>query len=98
MSRTESPAAVRIRGSDKAHIEDLKSYLEATECSVWVVGQVALDVSIPRASSDAQALRKVAIYVNAWQTMNPDARIVGGGTPSRTELGPAGTEEEAGGR
>lgn len=48
---------------------------------MWVVGQVTLDVSMPRAPSEAQALSEVATYVNAWQAMNPDvhARIVGEG-------------------
>ena len=83
MSRTESPAALRIRVSDKAHVGDLKWYLEANECSVRIVGQVTLDVSIPRASSDAQALGEVATYLNAWRAMNPDVhiRIVGEGHP-----------------
>ena len=35
-------------------------YLEATECSVRVVGEVTPDVSMPRAPSDAQALREIA--------------------------------------
>jgi hypothetical protein len=78
---SQAPGAVRIRLSDKAHMGDLKSYLEATECSVRVVGQVTLDVSMPRAPSDAQALREVAIYLRAWQAMNPDvyAHVVGEG-------------------
>ena len=81
VSITESPAAVRIRVSDKAHVGALKSYLEATECSVRVVGEVTLDVSMPRAPSDAQALREIAIYIKAWQAMNPDgyAHVVGEG-------------------
>lgn len=72
---------MRIRLSEKAHVGDLKSYLEATECSVRVVGQVTLDVSMPRAPSDAQALREVAIYIKAWQAMNPSgyAHVVGEG-------------------
>ena len=81
MSIAESPAAVRIRLSEKAHVGDLKSYLEATECSVRVVGEVTLDVSMPRAPSDAQPLREVAIYIKAWQAMNPDvyAHVLGEG-------------------
>ena len=72
---------MRIRVSDKAHVGALKSYLEATECSVRVVGEVTLDVSMPRAPSDAQALREIAIYIKAWQAMNPDgyAHVVGEG-------------------
>jgi hypothetical protein len=60
---------------------DLKSYLEAAECSVRVVGQVTLDVSMPGAPSDTHALREVAIYLGTWQAMNPDAHahIVGEG-------------------
>jgi len=69
---SQASAAVRIRISDEAHLGSLKSYLEATECSVRVVGEVTLDVSMPRAPSDAQALREVAIYLRTWQAMNPD--------------------------
>jgi hypothetical protein len=78
----QAPAAVRIRLSDEAHVGDLKSYLEAmTECSVRVVGQVTLDVSLPRAPSDTQALRVVAIHMRAWEALNPgvDAHIVSEG-------------------
>jgi hypothetical protein len=62
-------------------VGDLRWYLEATECSVRVVGQVTLDVSMPRAPSDAQALSDVASYLNAWQAMNRGVlvRIVGEG-------------------
>ena len=44
-----------------------------------IVGQVTLDVSMPRTPSDAQALGEVATYLNAWRAMNPDvhAHIVG---------------------
>jgi hypothetical protein len=81
MSRTEPPVALRIRVSDKARVGDLRWYLEATECSVRVVGQVTLDVSMPRAPSDAKALSVLASYVNAWHAMNPDVlvHIVGEG-------------------
>jgi hypothetical protein len=36
---------------------------------------------MPRAPSDAQALREVAIYIKAWQAMNPDvyAHVLGEG-------------------
>ena len=46
-----------------------------------VVGQVTLDVSVPRAPSDAQALREVGIYLKAWRAIHPAAyaRIVGDG-------------------
>ena len=78
MSISEVTAAVRVRVSDKAFVEDLKTYLEATECSVRVVGEVTLDVSMPRAPSDDQA-----IYLRIWQAMKPNAhaRIVGEGEP-----------------
>ena len=73
--------AVRIRLSDKAHMGDLRAYLESVRCSVRVVGQVTLDVSPPRAPSDSQALREVANHLKVWQAMNPDAiaHIVGEG-------------------
>lgn len=37
-------------------------------------GEDTLDVSIPRAPSDEQARREVAIYLQAWQAMNLGAR------------------------
>jgi hypothetical protein len=48
-----------------------------------VVGEVTLDVSMPRAPSDDQALREIAIYLRTWQAMKPNAhaRIVGEGEP-----------------
>jgi len=81
VSITEASAAVRVRVSDKSSAEDLKAYLEAAECVVRKVGGVTLDVSIPRAPSDAQAVREIAIYVKAWRAMHPDgyARVVGEG-------------------
>lgn len=63
--------AVRIRLSDKAFVNDLKTYLEAAECSVREVGEGTLDVSMPRAPSDAQARREIAIYAKTWEAMNP---------------------------
>jgi hypothetical protein len=82
---TDASAAVRIQVSDKSSGEDLKAYLEAGECVVRKVaevsfmGEVTFDVSIPRAPSDDQAMREIAIYVKAWRAMHPDAyaRIVG---------------------
>jgi len=72
---------VRVRLSDEAHAANLMSYLEAAECSVRRVGDVTLDVSMPRAPSDAQALREISIYLKTWQAMNPEAhaRIEGEG-------------------
>ena len=72
---------MRVRLSDRAHVPDLKAYLEAAECSVRIVGEVTLDVAVPRAPSDAQALREISIYLKTWQAMNPEARarIVGEG-------------------
>jgi hypothetical protein len=79
---------VRVRLSDQALIDDVKAYLEAAECSARVVGEVTLDVAMPRAPTDAQALREIAIYLKTWQAMNPNvhARIVGEGEGS-THLG-----------
>jgi len=74
-------AAVRVRVSDRELVNDLKDFLEAAECAVRVVGQLTLDVSIPRAPSDSQALREISVYLKTWQAMNPEAytRIVGEG-------------------
>lgn len=81
MSIIASAAAVRVRVSDQNYVENLTTYLEAAECSIRRVGQVTLDVSIPRAASDDQASREIAVYLRAWQAMNPEvhARVVGEG-------------------
>ena len=81
MSITSTSAAVRVRISDKDLLGDLKDYLETAECSVREVGQVTLDVSMPRAPSDDQARREIAIYLRAWTAMHPSAvaRVVGEG-------------------
>jgi hypothetical protein len=67
-------AAMRVRVSDPALLSDLQRYLRATECVVEQSDDDALDVSIPRAPSDEQARREVAIYLQAWQAMNLGAR------------------------
>ena len=76
-----STAAVRVGVSDTEYVTNLTDYLEAAACSVRRVGQVTLDVSIPRAPSDDRALREIAVYLRTWQAMNPEARahVVGEG-------------------
>ena len=73
-----------VRISDAALLANLMVFLEATECRVREVGQATLDVTMQRAPTRDQAEREVAIYLKAWQAMNPGAhaRIVGEG---RTE-------------
>jgi hypothetical protein len=74
MSITDVSAAMRVRVSDPALRGDLQRYLRAAECVVEKADDDALDVSIPRAPSDEQARREVAIYIQAWLAMNPGAR------------------------
>ena len=64
---------MRVRVSDPALLGDLQRYLRAAECVVEQADD-ALEVSIPRAPSDEQARREVAIYIQAWHAMNPGAR------------------------
>jgi hypothetical protein len=68
------PAAMRVRVSDPALLGDLQRYLRAAQCMVEQSGEDTLDVSIPRAPSDEQARREVAIYLQAWQAVNLGAR------------------------
>ena len=74
-------AALRVRISDAHLLSDLKSFLESAECRIRGVGPATLDVTLPRAPSEEQAQREVALYLKAWQAMNPGAhaRIVGEG-------------------
>jgi hypothetical protein len=44
------------------------------ECVAEQSDEDALDVYIPRAPSEDQARREVAIYLKAWQAMNAGAR------------------------
>lgn len=74
MSITDLSAAMRVRVSDPALLGDLQRYLRAAECVVELSGDDALDLSMPRAPSDDQARREVAIYLQAWRAMNPGAR------------------------
>lgn len=65
---------MRVRVSDPALLGDLQRNLRAAECPAEQSGEDTLDVSIPHAPSDEQARREVAIYLQAWQAMNPGAR------------------------
>jgi hypothetical protein len=58
-------AAVRIQVSESAHLGDLKTYLEAAECAVHVLDSHVLEVSVPRAPSEAQAVREMTLYLDA---------------------------------
>jgi hypothetical protein len=73
VSITEAPAAVRIEVSEYTHLGDLKTYLEAAECAVQVIDTQVLKVSVPRAPSEAQAVREMTLYL-AWRAMNPGAQ------------------------
>ena len=74
MAIAEMPAAMRVRVSDPALLENLQRYLRAADCVVEQAGADALDVAVARAPSDEQARREVDIYLKAWQAMNPGAR------------------------
>jgi hypothetical protein len=65
---------MRVRVSDPALLGNLQRYLRAAECVAEQSGKDTLDVSIPRAPSDEQARREVAIYLQTWQAMNLSAR------------------------
>jgi hypothetical protein len=62
-------------------MDDLESFFRAAECEVRRVGMVTVDVSMPRAPSDSQALREISIYLRTWQAMHPGAhaRVIGEG-------------------
>jgi hypothetical protein len=73
VSITELSAAVRIQVSESTHLGDLKTYLEAAECAVHVLDSHVLEVSVPRAPSQPQAVREMTLYLGAWRAMNPGA-------------------------
>jgi len=62
---------MHVRISQPDHLDDLVRYLRATECTVEKHGDDLVEVSMPRAPSEDQARREVAIYLKAWQAMNP---------------------------
>ena len=64
-------AAMRVRVSDSARLDNLMAFLQATECRVRKVDPATLDVSMPRAPSEEQAEREVEIYLRTWTAMNP---------------------------
>jgi hypothetical protein len=74
-------AGTNLRSSPSG---DLQGFLGAAECRVRKVGPGTLDVTIPRAPSNEQAQREIALYLKAWQAMNPrtHARLVGEGRES----------------
>jgi hypothetical protein len=69
MAIREMSAAMRVRVSDPALLEDLQRYLRAADCVAEQADEDALDVAVPRAPSDDQARREVDIYLKAWQAM-----------------------------
>jgi hypothetical protein len=66
-------AAMRVRLTDPALVDDLERFLLATECRVERVATDELDVHVPRAPSEQQARREVGIYLLTWRAMNPEA-------------------------
>jgi hypothetical protein len=64
---------MRVRVSDPGLTASLEHYLVATECLVQWVNASELDVSMPRAPTDEQARREIAIYLKAWETINAPA-------------------------
>ena len=74
VSIRESPAAMRIHVSESALLGNLKTYLEAAECVAQVLDPHTLEVSVPRAPTEAQAVREVTLYLGAWRAMNPGTR------------------------
>jgi hypothetical protein len=64
-------AAMRVRISDRARLDNLIEFLQATECRVRKIDPATLDVSMPCAPSEEQAEREVEIYLRTWTAMNP---------------------------
>jgi hypothetical protein len=73
---------MRVRISNAALLGELTNFLESAECRVRKVGMATVDVSVPRAPSDAQALREIVVSLKTWQAMHPGThtRIVGEGS------------------
>jgi hypothetical protein len=66
-------AAMRVRLTDPALVDDLERFLLATECLVKRLGANELDVYVPRAPNEAQARREIGVYLLTWRAMNPNA-------------------------
>jgi hypothetical protein len=64
---------MRVRVSEQASQADLVTYLRSAECVVTELGPNELDVIVPRASSDDQALGELDVYLRAWQALHPTA-------------------------
>jgi len=65
---------MKVQVSESIFAGDLKAYLERAECVVQVLDPHTLEVTIPRAPSEAQAVRELTLYLGAWRAMNPSMR------------------------
>src|SRR3954454_6798024 len=65
MALRATTAALQVQVSESASVGDLKSYLEASECVVHVVDTHTLEVWIPRAPFEAQALRVLTLHLSS---------------------------------
>jgi len=57
--------------SHPGSLEDLCAFLERAECMLTRCHAHDLEVHLPRADSEAQARRKLDIYLTTWQVMHP---------------------------
>ena len=78
MALRATTAALQVQVCESASAGDLKSYVEGSECVVHVVDTHTLEVWIPRAPFEAQALRVLTLQLAGWRAANPgtDALIV----------------------
>jgi hypothetical protein len=67
---------MKVQVSESNLAGNLKAYLDRTECVVQVLDARTLEVTIPRAAGEAQALRQLTLYLGAWRAMNPGARAI----------------------
>lgn len=67
---------MKVQVSESTLAGDLKAYLERSECVVQILDPHTLEVTIPRAPDDAQAVRELVLYLGAWRAMNPGAGAI----------------------
>jgi hypothetical protein len=71
--RTERTAAVLIRLSDLAWVDDLCDHYRRSGFAVEPVSQGVVDVSRADAPDAEQGRRELLMHLRVWRVLNPDA-------------------------
>jgi hypothetical protein len=73
-SQRAEPMDVTLRLSDALERDALRVFLEKRECSVSVLADDLLRVSLPHELHDEQARLEVDLYLRVWESLH-DSRV-----------------------